>query len=101
MADKYFIFKIKVEDGKPDVGEMVTDGTVIRRQDKLAATTLETYAALAQGAIEILEEAMSAVPFESAAYDKLSQEVEGLERSKEYMQNEAALARKEARKLPD
>jgi hypothetical protein len=101
MAEKYFIFKIKEEDGKSDVGELVTDGTVIRRQDKLASTTLETYAALAQGAIEILEEAVDLVPHDSAAYHRIHREIEGLERSRDYMKNEAEKARSEARKLPD
>jgi hypothetical protein len=101
MSAKYFIFKIEEEDGKPTVGELVTDGTVIRRQDKLASTTLHTYAALAQGAIEILQDALLVVPFDSAAYVKISAEIDGLERSKVYMQNQAELAEREGRKLPD
>jgi hypothetical protein len=101
LAEKYFIFKIEEEDGKPTVGELVTDGTVIRRQDKLASTTLETYAALAQGAIEILEEVRSTLPRGIDVYNKLTREIEGLERSRDYMKNEAELAQREGRKLPD
>jgi len=96
---KYYVFKIK-DDG--DVGELVTDATVIRAQDVFSAAALEAYSHSITVAIDTMRHLIPSELEDTVVGDKMFAQLSRLQHVANYFNERAEQARQAwPKKLPD